>query len=488
MNHYRCQNVYITETASERIVDTLDFFPHNSPMPQMSSTDSILMAAQDMIDDLRHPHPDVPFATIGDDTITALEKLSEIFTRKFKKQEKSDPPPEPERLHGIQRNVAPNASILSPPIQNNITETNPTSTHFSADTQPPPRVVTPATRRVSPPRVKARAQQLSPRDLSRDFLDLGAANCACALGDSHWTKTPMMNSVIHPVTGKEMQNKDLLKDTILGPLFEIGLSNELGRICQGIRDVAGTNTAFFIDLTSIPKDRKITYCKLVCDFKPNKTEKHLVRSIVGGYSGATATSTADITTFKILINSTLSTTEAKMMMMDIINYYLGTPLPAYEYMRLPLTILPADIIEKYDLKRLAVNGWVYLEIRKGMYCLKQAGLLANQLLQKRLKPFGYNPARHTPDQWLHNTKPTDFSLVVDDFAVKYVIKSDANHLRDTLLQNYKITTDWEGTVYSGITLDWDYKKRTCDISMPGYITNVFNKFQHESPRTPQDTP
>jgi hypothetical protein len=196
--------------------------------------------------------------------------------------------------------------------------------------------------------VKARAQQLSPRNLSRDFLDLGAANCACALGENHWTETPMMNSVIHPVTGKEVQYKDLMKDAILGPIFEIGLSNELGRICQGTHDIAGTNTAFFIELTSIPKDRKITYGKLVCDFKPNKTEKHRVILTVGGdrldYRGDTATSTADITTFKILINSTLSTTEAKMMMIDIKYYDLGTPLPTHEYMRLPLTILPQDII------------------------------------------------------------------------------------------------------------------------------------------------
>jgi hypothetical protein len=160
-------------------------------------------------------------------------------------------------------------------------------------------------------------------------------------------------------------------------------------------------------------------------------------------------------------------------------------LPTYEYMRLPLTILPQGIIEKYDLKRLAVNGWVYLEIRKGLCGLKQAGLLANQLIQKLLKPFGYYPARHTPGIWLHNTKPTAFSLVVDDFAVKYVTKSDANNLRDALLQNYEITTDWEGTVYSGITLDWDYNKRICYISMPGYIKNVLNKFQHDVPRTPQ---
>jgi hypothetical protein len=93
MTHYRCQNVYITATASERIVDTLDFFPHNSPMPQMSSTDRILMAAQYMTDALKHPHPDVTFATIGDDTISALATLAEIFTRKFKKPEATNGPP-----------------------------------------------------------------------------------------------------------------------------------------------------------------------------------------------------------------------------------------------------------------------------------------------------------------------------------------------------------------------------------------------------------
>jgi hypothetical protein len=149
-------------------------------------------------------------------------------------------------------------------------------------------------------------------------------------------------------------------------------------------------------------------------------------------------------------------------------------------MRLPLTILPLDITEKYDLKRLAVNGWVYLEIRKGVYGLKQAGLLANQLLQKRLTYFGYYPARHMPGLWLHNTKPIAFSLLVYDFAVNHVTKYDANHLCDALLQHYEITTDWEGTVYSGIS--------TCDISMPGYITNVLNKFQHDLPRTPHHTP
>jgi hypothetical protein len=114
---------------------------------------------------------------------------------------------------------------------------------------------------------------------------------------------------------------------------------------------------------------------------------------VGGdildYAGDVATSTANITTFKTLINSTLSTEDAAMVMMDINKYHMGTPLPRYEYMRLLLSRFHEYIVRKYNPNALAVDGWVYIEIRKGIYGLKQSGLLANQLLQKRLALFGY---------------------------------------------------------------------------------------------------
>jgi hypothetical protein len=202
-------------------------------------------------------------------------------------------------------------------------------------------------------------------------------------------------------------------------------------------DVAGNNTTFFVDLTSIPKDRKITYGKLVCDFKPSKTEKNWVILTFGGdrmdYSGDTATSTADITTFKILINSTLSTTKVKMRMMDINKLLLRHSIAHIRVHETPSHNYSARHNIKYNFKRSAVNGWMYLDIHKGMYGLKQAGLLANPVLKKRLTPFGYYPARHTPSLWLQNTKSTAFSLVADDFAVKYVTKFDANHLLDALL-------------------------------------------------------
>jgi hypothetical protein len=153
-----------------------------------------------------------------------------------------------------------------------------------------------------------------------------------------------------------------------------------------------------------------------------------------------------------------------------------------------LSRFPEEIIQKYNLNALAVDGWVYIEIRKGMYGLKQAGLLANQLRQTRLAPFGYYPARHTPGLWLHKTRPISFTLAVDDFTVKYVGKQHAEHLRNDLLRTYELTTDWTATVYSGITLKWDYKHSTCNISMLSYVSNVLSKFQHDAPKHPQHTP
>jgi hypothetical protein len=328
------------------------------------------------------------------------------------------------------------------------------------------------TRRPAPPRVPTRSQNMSPRNLSQDdFCGMDTAHIAIALGNHHWSQQNQANAVVHPITGKEMEYMALMKDPRLQPLWKRGFGNECGRLFQGIRDIPGTDTCFFIQLTNIPKDRHITYGKIVCDYKPHKKEKERVRLTVGGdrldYSGNIATSTADITTFKILINSTLSAEDAAMMMMDIKNYYMGTPLPRFEYMKTLLSRFPEEIVQKYNLNALAVDGWVYIEIIKVMYGLKQEVLIANQLLQTRLAPFGYYPSRHTPGLWLHNTRPISFSLVVDDFAVKYVGKQHADHLRNAVLKMYELTTDWARTVCSGMTLKWYYKNRTCDISMPG---------------------
>jgi hypothetical protein len=111
MHHYRFQYINITSTASARIVDTLEFFPHNSPMPQLSSTYRFLMAANDMTDALEHPHPDVYFNTVVDDTITALTTLSAIFKNNYNK------PPVPELIDSpIKAAENKNPAVLIQPV------------------------------------------------------------------------------------------------------------------------------------------------------------------------------------------------------------------------------------------------------------------------------------------------------------------------------------------------------------------------------------
>jgi hypothetical protein len=128
----------------------------------------------------------------------------------------------------------------------------------------PPRVVTPRTLRPSPSRVPTRSLRLSPRNLSQDdFCRIDTAHIAISLGDNHWSRLHQANAVIHPVTGEEMEYPALMKDPLLQPLWTRGFGNECGRLFQGIWDIAGTDTCFFIKLTNIPKDRKITNGKIV---------------------------------------------------------------------------------------------------------------------------------------------------------------------------------------------------------------------------------
>ena len=84
--------------------------------------------------------------------------------------------------------------------------------------------------------------------------------------------------------------------------------------------------------------------------------------------------------------------------------------------------------------------------------------------------------------------PHLFSLVVDDFGIKYVGKQHAQHLFTSLRENYKIIEDWTGELYVGITLNWDYKNRTLDLSMPNYVSKALHKFQYPAPYCPEHAP
>jgi hypothetical protein len=79
----------------------------------------------------------------------------------------------------------------------------------------------------------------------------------------------------------------------------------------------------------------------------------------------------------------------------------------------------------------------------------------------------YRQSQTTPGLWKHDTCPISFSLVVDNFGVKYVGKENAQHLLDTVQQNYKCSCKWKGEQYCGLTIKWDYKGKKVHVLMPG---------------------
>jgi hypothetical protein len=459
--HYRCYQVYVTKTAGTRISDTVEFFPRATSMPRTSSADAATFAAQALVEALAHPAPAAPFALLGDLQQQALQKLAAIFNQAVNPSSPAPPAsPSPrvdspsQRVHPSPPPRVPTAHTHRYPTRHSLT--NHLANHVATVSTSTPALLTPATAQI---------------DLPKHFA----------------------YAVVDPDTGVSMEYKQLMQHPKTKSKWTHSFANELGRLAQGVGDrLKGTETIFFIPVSAVPKDRKVTYGRIVVSIRPQKDEVERTRLTVGGnlieYPGDVSTKTADLTTAKIHFNSVLSTPGAKFMGIDLKNFYLNTPMDRYEYMRLPIAIIPDEIIEQYQLLPLVHNGHVYIEIRKGMYGLPQAGILANKLLTKRLARHGYAPTVHTPGLWKHHTRPISFTLVVDDFGVKYVDKVNADHLYSALIEHYEASTDWEGKLYCGVTLKWDYQKRTVELSMPGYVAAALHKFQHPAPRQPCHAP
>ena len=252
--------------------------------------------------------------------------------------------------------------------------------------------------------------------------------------------------VTHPDTGEQVEYNQL-KTSSEGKEWMESCSDEIGRLAQGNSRVKGTNTIHFITYDKIPEERRrdVTYARLVVALRPNKAVEKRCRLTAGGdkinYPFETSTRTADLITAKLLFNSTISTEGAKFMGIDIKDFYLNNKMKRFEYMKIPMSMLPDDIIGQYNLKDIEVNGYVYVEIRKGMYGLPQAGRIASEALKPHLEKHGYYEAKHTHGLFKHKTRPVTFCLIVDDFGVKYIGEEHAKHLVSCLKEKVKPIAD-----------------------------------------------
>jgi hypothetical protein len=523
--------VYITETAKERIANTLVWYPSHVAMPKTSSA-----AARDLIYTLQNPA--APIAPLADDHRKGLQNLSEIF-----QQVTTHPEPAPRvRFANNQPNLPTTAGYPRVPpsgtaftyagatrnrgqFRRELARQNKQPTVFPAKPiltsnrfaplvdDPPTNVPEPVQPPSCPTNASARRRPKVPATPAPKSSPIARR----PEPHRHNTRTkqryrkqqhvshvftepvppafpePMANSVSDPNTGASLEYRHLIK----GPdaeRWQQANMIEINQLTDGrlIKGSTGTQTISFIAQSKLPKHKKATNLRVLSNYRPSKVDPYQVRWTVGGnkieYAGDTSTSTADLTTAELVFNSVVSTPNAEFATSDISDFYLFTDMDECEYMWIPIQFLNPEVMAAYELDDIIVDERVLAKISKGMYGLPQAGRLAYNQLVLNLGRNGYHPCKRTHGLWRHVTRPVLFSLVVDDFGIKYVGKQHAQHLFTSLRENYKISEDWTGELYLGIKLNWDYKNRTVDLSMPNYVSEALHRFQHPAPYRPEHAP
>ena len=545
LKHYRCYRIWVTDTRNVRVGNTV-FFKHKYlTMPTITNADALLQAASDMSTALQGG------VAQSLETRDAIAALMKIFKKNAEEAKLAEDAANPQRVrmqraaeqrvalekeHAAEQDRADRESSTSmrtardensqptsvvvdddeeeeevvalemeaAPLEveypintttNNNNNNNPSLNVISQDeADDAPANNTRSRRSSSPTSITQEAMLMSidimksnkitPSKLAQRKFPL-ALLCVFA------------GAVLDSATGEMLEYRHLIKrpqykDTWMNKSF----GDEVGRLAQGRKQtgIEGTNTLFFINFEQIPRDRikDITYDRICCNVRPEKDDPNRTRITVGGNNITKTidcgTPTADLLTVKLLFNSIVSTPDAKFMSIDIKNFYLNTPMDRYEYMRMKLSNFPQDIIDEYNLMEKERNGYVYVEIRAGMYGLPAAGILAQRLLEKRLAKAGYHQSEYTPGYWTHEWRPISFTLIVDDFGVKYIGKEHAEHLLSTIKEHYECKADWDGGRYIGLTLDWDYENKEVHLSMPGYVAEALQRFQHPHPTRPQHQP
>ena len=459
--HYRTHVIFVKKTRAKQLADTVFFKHHYITQPTVTPADAIVNAYHKLrqaIQGIQHSKDDAQ--------MEALERIQTTMQPAINEQSKS------------------------PRVEAKLTQQVP-RVRFD---ETPPRVHKPLPRLVVAWPQKQIVQPQVPKEKPKPILKPSkyideSSNSIAARVKARRLQTPQaeppqsesiadrvaqrrrekeaVHSVLDQETGQLLEYRTLLKHPRFKEVWSRSAADEFGRLAQGIGGrIKGTDTIQFIHKHQIPQDRwkDITYIKFVCNIRTEKKDLYRTRATMGGnlinYPEDVGTPTANLLLIKIFLNSVISTKGARFANADISNFYLMTPLRRPEYAKIRLSDIPEEVINEYKLREKATpDGWVYIEVVKGMYGLPQAGSLGHDLLEERLNKEGYFQSQLVPGFWKHKTRPIQFVLVVDDFGIKYLKQADLDHLITLLEKYYDVTADLEGKEYVKIELDWDYKNK-----------------------------
>jgi len=492
MLHYRCFRVLAERTRAIRTAETLSWHPAKLILPGASKLELITAAINNLSDALQSWQPDEGADhALDPTTMDKLIELRDIFNRPDPSTADSlDHLLQDPQIHAEQRvvHVAPQQQNLPTPDQpareqrvafpaeEHSNDPFPLPPGLPHPPIPPVHPILPSTTPIEP--LAALQADPSPTTFTRTRVIHPPPRLT-------YTKTD------HQTTSSAMDIATIITtpDTYRAALRTPQAAEWLQAHVEEINRLVEQNKCMkFIPAHEKPRDRIASYYnpQLKLKIKDGKLV-YRVRSTIGGdkihYAGETAAQTAALPTVKLLLNSAISD-DYDWATADISDYYTtpGNVLESPEYMWVALKDLPAEIIDRYKLRAISVKGRALVCVTGAIYGLPQAGKISQDRLVKHLNEHGYSQCRNTPALFKHKTRPVTFSLVVDDFGIKYKGNDHLEHLFDTLRLIYRITTDLKGSRYIGLSIDYNKSARTVTISMPNYIQQCLTRFEaHDLP-------
>ena len=271
----------------------------------------------------------------------------------------------------------------------------------------------------------------------------------------------------------------------------------------------GTEIAKLLDSKTLCpqhwKDQPIDQRGNTTYFNPQVKEKldsnrditRRVRGTLGGnkikYDGPTSSPVADIVTIKSHQHTVISDrrnhgTDTRYATLDLSDFYLGSSLDSPCWVDIPTEDIPMAILLQYNLLQYISKGKIRCRVDGTMYGHPVAGRIAHLDLVAHLATHGYIQDPNIPCLFSHTTSPISFTLVVDDFGVKYCNRDDFDELVRVLELRYKLKTDLSGAKYIGVRLEWDYKENALWHDMPTTCDAAISRFCPNGPPPPQKSP
>ncbi len=481
---YRSWRVWIIKTATERVTDTVAWFPAPLVLPGASYAEGLTAALLDLNTALSRLKTDTNVPPLQADRLSyLLSELAAIY------QTPVPAATEQRVLSTIPTVHSPAPLPTPPPLPTQATP--PPAIIDTPILPPPPHPVLPTPAPAAAQRVPSTRKDNARAQVS-DLLSRAPFNPARP-------RQPRGNPVAsaNAVTASASPLPPTAADISVFNLDADGKPLTWRTAQSGpdrvhwleadnveFRRLFDTSSWHAIQPQDQPFDRRkdTTYYNKVVKAKLKDGQKHYrVRGTLGGdridYPFSVAARTADLEIVKTLVQSVMAD-DAHWMTIDITDFYLNTPLPRPEYVRIPLRQIPATILDEFKLHDFVHNDSVLFEVNKTMYGLPQAGKLAQDALILHLSEHGYLQDSIVAGLFKHATNGTVFTLVVDDFGIKYLTRDGADHLIAALQTKYKITIDWTGQKYLGMDIEFDRTKDTVTLSMSGYIAKALARFKH----------